>query len=59
MTDRERDDDWGDHSFEGARRYHLTVTMAVTPSERLLWLEDLIDFAYQAGALPRRETPHP
>ncbi|HEX5044105.1 MAG TPA: hypothetical protein VFV75_14450 [Candidatus Polarisedimenticolaceae bacterium] len=56
VPDRE---DWGDLSFEGTRRYHLTVTMSVSPAERLAWLEDLIDFAYQAGALPRREPRHP
>lgn len=59
MSDAPHSDDWGDLSFEGTRRYHLTVTLSVTPAQRLAWLEDLIDFAYQAGALPRREPPHP
>lgn len=56
MGDGPRDGDWGDLSFEGTRDYHLTRTLAVSAAERLAWLEDLIDFAYQAGALPRRKT---
>jgi hypothetical protein len=56
MADPRQPDDWGDLSFEGTRRYHLSVTLSVTPAERLAWLEDLIDLAYRAGALPRRET---
>jgi hypothetical protein len=59
MTDAPDSEDWGDLSFEGTRRYHLTVTLSVSAAERLAWLEDLIDFAYEAGALPRRERLDP
>ena len=59
MSDGPHSGDWGDLSFEGTRRYHLTVTLSVTPAQRLAWLEDLIDFAYQTGALPRREPDRP
>ena len=59
MADVGQPHDWGDLSFEGTRRYHLTVTLSVTPAERLVWLEELIDLAYRAGALPRKEPPRP
>ena len=59
MADGQDLEDWGDLSFEGTRRYHLTVTLSITPAQRLAWLEDLIEFAYEAGALPRREPRHP
>ena len=54
MAEERSPGDWGDLSFEGTRRYHLTVTLSISPAERLAWLEDLIDLAYQAGALPRQ-----
>ncbi|HET9300621.1 MAG TPA: hypothetical protein VFV75_19980 [Candidatus Polarisedimenticolaceae bacterium] len=55
MGDVPDPEDWGDLSFEGTRRFHLSHTLSLPAAERLAWLEDLIDFAYQAGALPRKE----
>jgi hypothetical protein len=50
-------DDWGDLSHEGARLTLLRTTMGWSPAERVRRVEDLIDLAYQAGALPRRDRP--
>lgn len=43
-------------SWEEHRREQLTSGLAVTPAERLAWLEETIDLAFRAGALPRRES---
>lgn len=41
---------WKEHRREQRNRWR-----AATPSQRLAWLEAAIEFAYQAGALPRRD----
>lgn len=55
MSEPPTSEDWGDLSFEGTRRSHLRRTLSLTPAERLAWLEEAIDFAVQAGALPKKE----
>ncbi len=40
--------------WETDRREKLTAGLALTPAERLAWLEEAIAFAHRAGALPRR-----
>ena len=45
-----RPDGWEIH-----RRMQLESALATTPLERLTWLEEAIQFAFAAGALPRRE----
>jgi len=56
MTERDRDvpvpkvSGWDAH-----HREQLVLGLAVTPAERLRWLEEMIDFAYRAGALPKRD----
>ncbi|HXF72742.1 MAG TPA: hypothetical protein VNO79_09065 [Actinomycetota bacterium] len=47
--DRDLRADW-----ETSRREKLTAGLALTPAERLAWLEEAIAFAHRAGALPRR-----
>jgi hypothetical protein len=44
--------DWG-CSWEATRLRQLTAGLAVTPAERLAWLEEAIDLAAACGALPR------
>lgn len=47
-------DGWEEHRIDQVRR-----TASATPLQRLRWLEDAIEFAFMAGALPVRETPAP
>jgi hypothetical protein len=46
--------DWG-CSWEATRLRQLAAGLALTPAERLAWLEELIAFAAACGALPRRK----
>lgn len=46
-------DRW-DATWEGARRQLLESTLAATPAQRLAWLEEMLEFAYRAGALEAR-----
>lgn len=48
------DEDWK-ADFASVEREQLRASMALTPEERLQWLEDALKFAYAAGALPRKE----
>jgi hypothetical protein len=41
-------------TFADARRRKFTMALALTPAERLAWLERAIEMAVRAGALPRR-----
>jgi hypothetical protein len=56
MTDRPPEAVSRQRAWEDHRREQLVLGLAVTPAERLAWLEEMIDFAYRAGALPRREA---
>ena len=47
-------DDWK-ADFASVEREQLRASMAMTPEERLQWLEEALRFAYAAGALPRKE----
>jgi hypothetical protein len=40
--------------FDGHRRAQILRRLRTTPAERLRWLEEAIEFAHRAGALPRR-----
>jgi hypothetical protein len=46
------DDDW-QCGWDDARERKLTLGLAATPTERLQWLEEMIDVAWKSGALPR------
>jgi hypothetical protein len=49
-----KQEDWrGD--FESMRDRARDATLAATPSQRLVWLEEAIAFATKMGALPRRD----
>jgi hypothetical protein len=39
-------------TFEETARSHLERTWSATPAQRLAWLEEALELAYQAGALP-------
>lgn len=41
-------------TFEDARRRKFTAGLALTPAQRMQWLEDAVAFAVSTGALPRR-----
>jgi hypothetical protein len=43
--------------WEAHRREQLARTASATPLQRLRWLEEAIEFAYRAGALPRPTSP--
>jgi hypothetical protein len=47
-----QDEAWG-ADWASAREHKLTMGLAVTPAQRLAWLEEVILFAHRAGALPR------
>lgn len=49
--DTATDGEWT--TFADARRRKFTMALALSPSERLAWLERAIEFARQTGALPR------
>lgn len=50
--ERPTDGEWT--TFADARRRKFTMALALSPSERLAWLDRAIEFARQTGALPRR-----
>lgn len=41
-------------TFEDAEAQTLDASLAVTPSQRLAWLEQALVFAMKTGALPKR-----
>ena len=41
-------------TFEETARNHLKCTWSATPAQRLAWLEEALELAHQAGALPSR-----
>lgn len=43
-------------TFADARRRKFTMGLALTPAERLAWLESAIELAVLAGALPRHPS---
>ncbi len=43
-------------TFEETARSHLKRTWSATPAQRLAWLEEALELAYQAGALPIRNS---
>ena len=43
-----------DAGWDAARRFQLERALEASSAERLTWLEQAIEFAYQTGALPRR-----
>jgi hypothetical protein len=49
-----RDDRGRVRGWEAHRRAELEASLKTTPAERLQWLERAIEFAFRAGALPRR-----
>ncbi len=48
--------DHRDAAWEGARRQLLEATLAATPAQRLVWLEEMLELAYRAGALETKPT---
>ena len=42
-----------DASWEGARRFQFERALEASWAQRLAWLEQAIELAYRAGALPR------
>jgi hypothetical protein len=50
----ERDDRGRVSGWEAHRRAELDGVLKMTPAERLHWLERAIEFAFRAGALPRK-----
>ncbi|HEY2408191.1 MAG TPA: hypothetical protein VGI10_19425 [Polyangiaceae bacterium] len=42
-----------DADWAANRERKQTLGLSATPAERLAWLEEAIQFAYRAGALPR------
>lgn len=57
MTAEERED-W-DGGWEAHRRAQRRAWLALTPDQRLKWLDEAIDFALEVGALPRRTEESP
>jgi hypothetical protein len=43
--------DWESHE----REQRMAIASGTTPEQRFFWLEEMIEFAYRAGALRRRE----
>lgn len=49
-------DPWESSTWEGHARWQLGRTLAATPLERLLWLEEALELAWMSGAI-RVRTP--
>jgi len=45
---------WASSTWEGHARWQLARTLSATPLERLLWLEEAIELAWESGALRGR-----
>ncbi len=43
-------------TFKEAARSHIKQSSSATPAQRLAWLEEALELAYQAGALPLRNS---
>lgn len=41
-------------TFEETARSHLQQSLSATPAQRLAWLEEALELAYQSGALPSK-----
>ena len=41
-------------TFEETTRSHIQQSLSATPAQRLAWLEEALELAYQAGALPSK-----
>jgi hypothetical protein len=54
MTERRESADRWDATWEGVREQLLKSTLAATPSQRLAWLEEMLELAYRAGALGKK-----
>jgi|GEM_PF-2239283 hypothetical protein len=54
MTERDRPRGW-----EASRQASLDAALEATPAQRLAWLEEALELAYSAGALPKRPAPNP
>ena len=46
---------WGSWSEDREDKY--VVGLSVTPAQRLLWLEEMLELALAAGALPKPRDP--
>jgi len=46
--------DWN-ATWEGVRKQNRESTLAASPSQRLAWLEEVLELVHRAGAL--RRTP--
>lgn len=55
---RPASEEW-DATWEGSERLHLQATLRTTPAQRLAWLEEAIELAFRAGALPRYPLDSP
>lgn len=60
-VEERHDDDWR-AGWEDQEALTLERSLAVTPAQRLAWLEEAIRLAWASGALPRKndaggETP--
>lgn len=49
-------DPWESSTWEGHARWQLERALAATPLQRLLWLEEALVLAWEAGALPDRRA---
>ncbi len=47
-------DPWEASTWEGHARWQLERTLAATPLQRLIWLEEAIELAWASGALRGR-----
>jgi len=59
MTDSSRNGSPKDHDwdFAGTRRNHLQVGLAMTPAERLRWLEETVEEMRSLQGLARHGRP--
>ena len=48
-------DDWG--SWESAQERSYVRGLAATPDERLAWLEEMLEIALAAAAIPKPRDP--
>ena len=49
------DEDWG--SWESTKERSYVRGLEVTPDERLAWVEEMLEIALAAGAIPKPRDP--
>ena len=56
QTDEARIEEERASQWDASDQNLLRATLSATPAQRLAWLEEALELAYQSGALRRRQV---